>query len=154
MFLSGLWHGAAWSFVLWGLYHGLLLLVHALARPRLARLAALPGLGRVMSPLAWLLTLHLVVAGWVLFRAGSLATAGAMFAAIGEGPGGSIEPAQLGFIALFFAFVGLQGLARRYRLREHIDGDATTSLVFYAAVVAAILLLGKEGGGDFIYFQF
>ncbi len=154
MLLSGLWHGAAWSFVIWGLYHGLLLLVHALARPRLARLAALPGLRRIMPPLAWLLTLHLVIAGWVLFRARSLADAGQMFAGIGRALLQPITLAQSAFIALFFGFVGLQGLTRRYRVLDRINGDASLSLVFYAAVVAAILLLGKEGGGEFIYFQF
>ena len=40
------------------------------------------------------------------------------------------------------------------QLVDRINGDASLSLVFYAAVVAAILLLGKEGGGEFIYFQF
>lgn len=154
MFLSGLWHGAAWSFVVWGLFHGLLLLIHALARPRLAAMAVLPGLRDAMAPLSWLLTLHLVVAGWILFRAGSLADAGAMFAAIGGALGSEIAPAQLVFILGFFGFVGLSALARRFRVFERIHGDPGLSLAFYTAVVAAILLLGKEGGGDFIYFQF
>ncbi|WAS95273.1 MBOAT family O-acyltransferase [Nannocystis punicea] len=154
MLLSGLWHGAAWAFVVWGLYHGLLLLVHALARPRLARLAALPGLGRVMGPLAWFVTLHLVIAGWVLFRAPTLADAGRVFASIAYLAPGAAAPAQLGFIALFFGFVGLQALDRRHHLLARIHGDASLSLVFYAVVIVACILLGKEGGADFIYFQF
>ncbi|MBZ5710229.1 MBOAT family O-acyltransferase [Nannocystis pusilla] len=154
MLLSGLWHGAAWAFVVWGLYHGLLLLVHALARPRLARLAALPRFGRAMGPLAWFCTLHLVIAGWVLFRAHTLADAGRMFAAIGHLDPRALQPAHLGFLALFFGFVGVQALDRRHALLARIHGDSSLSLVFYAAVILACILLGKEGGGDFIYFQF
>jgi hypothetical protein len=37
---------------------------------------------------------------------------------------------------------------------DRIHGDTALTLVFYTAVIAAIALLGKEGGGDFIYFQF
>ncbi|MCY1061519.1 MBOAT family protein [Nannocystis sp. SCPEA4] len=154
MLLSGLWHGAAWAFVVWGLYHGLLLLVHSLARPHLARLAALPRFGRVMGPLAWFCTLHLVIAGWVLFRAHTLADAGRMFAAIGDLDARALAPAHLGFLALFFGFVGMQALDRRHTLLARIHGDPSLSLVFYAAVILACILLGKEGGGDFIYFQF
>jgi len=154
MLLSGLWHGAAWAFVVWGLYHGLLLLVHALARPRLARLAALPGLGGALGPLSWLFTLHLVIAGWVLFRARTLADAGSVFAAIGDLDATAVGSGQLVFVAAFFGFVGLQALDRRHRLLARINGDASLSLVFYAAVILACILLGKEGGGDFIYFQF
>jgi alginate O-acetyltransferase complex protein AlgI len=154
MLLSGLWHGAAWSFVIWGLYHGMLLLVHTLARPGLARLAALRGLGQALPLLGWLLTLHLVIAGWVLFRARSLADVGDLFVGLGHTFARPIAPGQAVFIALFFAFVALQWVARRYRVLDRINGDTSASMVFYAAVVAAILLLGKEGGGEFIYFQF
>ncbi len=58
MFLGGLWHGAGWTFVLWGVYHGLLLVVHSLSKDRwpLPRYAAVP------------LTFVAVVFGWVLFR--------------------------------------------------------------------------------------
>ena len=62
MVLVGLWHGAAWTFVLWGGYHGVgLVAEHALG-------------GRLRLPtwLRWLVTFHLVVLGWILFRATSL----------------------------------------------------------------------------------
>ena len=59
MVLGGLWHGAAWTFVLWGAYNGVALIVeHALG-------------GRVRAPgwLRWFVTFHLVVFGWIFFRA-------------------------------------------------------------------------------------
>ena len=66
--LCGLWHGAAWSFIAWGAYHGALLVIERL------------GLGRVLrclpAPLQHAYTLLLVVLGWVLFRTDSLLEAG------------------------------------------------------------------------------
>jgi len=68
MAVSGLWHGAAWHFVCWGLYHGVLLSLHRLYRerlkPRLKWLEALPRLYQVMCTL---LTFVLVTVGWGLF---------------------------------------------------------------------------------------
>jgi alginate O-acetyltransferase complex protein AlgI len=73
-FLCGLWHGAAWTFVIWGLLHGLFLVIERL------------GLGRVLSslpaPVRWAYTLLMVMVGWVFFRADSVASAWAMLQAM------------------------------------------------------------------------
>jgi hypothetical protein len=69
MLLAGLWHGAAWNFVIWGGLHGLFLVVHKQYR---RCLPPLPG------PLAHALTLLAVVLAWVPFRAGSTAATMAM----------------------------------------------------------------------------
>ena len=66
-FLCGLWHGAAWTFVAWGLFHGFFLVIE---RSPLGRL-----LDRLWRPVRHLLTLVVVVAGWVLFRSETLAEA-------------------------------------------------------------------------------
>src|SRR6185437_4340355 len=73
MLLAGLWHGAAWTFVVWGGLHGLGLAVnHVWAR-----------LGwHFPKPLGWVLTLLFVMAGWVLFRADSFTLAGSMLASM------------------------------------------------------------------------
>ena len=73
MVLGGLWHGAAWNFVLWGFYHGSLLCIHRYVSPSLDRLERALPLPRPV----WL-TLHLACMfamtcyGWLLFRATSL----------------------------------------------------------------------------------
>lgn len=87
MFLGGLWHGANWTFVVWGLWHGLLLVVHAVWR-RVAPFA-LP------RPLSVALTFVAVMMGWVVFRAASLDDAGTVFAGLFGFNG--IEP--LGFVS-------------------------------------------------------
>ena len=66
-FVTGLWHGASWSFIVWGLYHGVFLLIE---RAGLGK-----WLERVWSPIAHLYTLLVVMVGWVFFRTETL-TAG------------------------------------------------------------------------------
>jgi alginate O-acetyltransferase complex protein AlgI len=72
--LCGLWHGAAWTFVIWGLFHGLALIIE---RMRLLRI-----LGRIPRPFRHVYTLLLVMVGWVLFRAETLGQAGAFVQAM------------------------------------------------------------------------
>lgn len=67
-FLTGLWHGAAWTFVVWGMFHGMLLLVE--------RLGLRHVLDRTSAVVASCYTLLMVMVGWVLFRADSLPEAG------------------------------------------------------------------------------
>lgn len=79
--LTGLWHGAAWTFVLWGLYYAALLTGEKYLWGN--------ALERIPSPLRRVYALALINFGWVLFRAGSLGQAGAVIAAmLGFAPGG------------------------------------------------------------------
>jgi alginate O-acetyltransferase complex protein AlgI len=71
---SGLWHGAAWTFVLWGAYNGLFLM--------LDRLFLLRVLDRMPRVLANAITLLIIMVGWTVFRAGSLAQLGEFLSAM------------------------------------------------------------------------
>src|SRR5262249_52743328 len=71
--LMGLWHGAAWHYVAWGAYHGVLVTAHR------ALAGAWRGRGAVPAPLAWAPTFVLMNLGWLLFRAPSLAALGGYF---------------------------------------------------------------------------
>jgi alginate O-acetyltransferase complex protein AlgI len=66
--LGGLWHGANWTFIVWGLYHGCGLAVHRALNPYLNKIP-----GFVRNAGGWLVTLLFVMSGWTLFRATSLA---------------------------------------------------------------------------------
>lgn len=79
--LCGLWHGAAWTFVVWGGYHGLLLILE-----RVGLGAALARLPRLLQHAYALLA---VIVGWVLFRAASLAEAGQLLATMAGLRGGT-----------------------------------------------------------------
>jgi alginate O-acetyltransferase complex protein AlgI len=63
-FLCGLWHGAAYTFIVWGLYHGLLLVLERLGRHWFR--------GTVPAPIAWGYTIIAVMIGWIIFRSDSL----------------------------------------------------------------------------------
>ncbi len=87
MLLGGLWHGAAWTFVVWGFFHGLLISAsHRLGKIRgLAIFHDSPSRG--VQLFKWALTFYLVLVGWVLFRAQSLGAAAAMLGVMhGFGP--------------------------------------------------------------------
>ncbi len=81
MFLCGLWHGASWHFVLWGIYHGLLLIMYRYAslgleklKPYWTRFApdGMAWLKPFRDAVSVLVMLHLVIIGWILFRADSV----------------------------------------------------------------------------------
>lgn len=69
MLICGIWHGAAWTFILWGAYHGMLL---ALNRFFHERRASKPSVAAWLAGPKWLLTFGLVCLGWVIFRSQSL----------------------------------------------------------------------------------
>src|SRR5262249_41364545 len=70
--LCGLWHGASWNFVMWGLFHGLFLVIERVQ----ARLGTL----RALAPLKHAYTIVVVMVGWVLFRSDTMASAGTYLA--------------------------------------------------------------------------
>jgi len=110
MLLGGLWHGAAWTFVAWGAFHGLLLILNHGWRAIAARLGLQALSATAPARLAgWALTFLAVMLGWVLFRAdgfmtaarmyASLAGRGGTFAALMPGPEVWVELAALGLVA-------------------------------------------------------
>ena len=86
--LVGLWHGAAWTFVAWGAYHGLLLIAERLSSRRYIESAPRPALARGI-------TLLLVMLGWVLFRADDLPHAARFYAALAGQGSAALQPELL-----------------------------------------------------------
>ena len=72
MLLGGLWHGAAWTFVVWGAGHGIALCVHKLCKPWLDTIAST----RLTRFVSWLLTFSFVAFLWIFFRASTFQAAG------------------------------------------------------------------------------
>ncbi|MGE3818962.1 MAG: MBOAT family protein, partial [Isosphaeraceae bacterium] len=87
MIIGGLWHGAAWTFVLWGFYQGLLLVGHRMAQPWLDLVKPTDLVDRACwRALRVVVTFHLVCFGWLLFRAESMAQVGGMLQAMVQRP--------------------------------------------------------------------
>jgi alginate O-acetyltransferase complex protein AlgI len=157
MTLGGLWHGASWTFVVWGILHGLLLILHrafqsfADARPRLGWLLhTVPG-----TAVRVLVTFLAVSLCWVFFRAQSFGDALSIFEGLarkaGEGPPMSRwNVAVTALILLACYAVGRRNLWLRVadRLPAPVLGAG------YALLAALCLLLAPMSEKAFIYFQF
>ncbi len=154
MFVSGLWHGAAWNFVLWGMYHGVLLLVGALLgmHPRYRKLRERSG--ALGDGIAWLVTLHAVVFGWLMFRVDTLTQLVDFTADLAQIFDRAPHVGELLSIAAFFAFVSLSAIERRFRVLAWIHQSGGRALIFHTLLLVAMLLFGARNGPQFIYFQF
>jgi len=141
--LGGLWHGASWNFVLWGLLHGCLLTGHRLAQ------AYLPF--RVPTPAAQGITFLSVVFSWVLFRVETVGGAGAMFRAMLGVRG--FEMAKERILLLFMILAGGCGcflLPNTTELRPRLGRRA--ALLLGVLFVACLLSLSRPS--PFLYFRF
>ena len=157
MVLGGLWHGAAWTFVIWGVYQGALLIGHRLLEPTLKRLAPAGGVGATVWWVVRVLVMfQLACVGWMIFRAEDLAQLTGLLAALSRGfaMGDAalwLEPAAWLILPLF-AFQWLQEY--RKDLELILTWPAVLRTAVYVVLVFAIILLGEDGGSPFLYFQF
>ncbi len=153
--VSGLWHGANWTFVVWGLLNGLYFLP-VLLRRRLASAPAPAPDARWTDLPAIALTFALTLVAWVFFRAESLAHAADIFRAMA----GSFDLHALVFDALrvkllILAMVAVEWIQRRRAHPLEIDSLPTpVRWAGYYGLAAAILLFGTFRHTAFIYFQF
>jgi alginate O-acetyltransferase complex protein AlgI len=157
MTLGGLWHGSSWTFVFWGVLHGVFLVIHrafqqfSRGRPLLERLlCSLPG-----TLLRILLTFTCVAVGWVFFRATTLATALTLLGRVATSCSGLNTPIPrlsliytLLFIWVCHAVACWVPWRRLWRLPAPIQGFG------YAAALILAQVLAPDAGKAFIYFQF
>ncbi len=158
--LTGLWHGSAWNFVLWGLYYALLLMGEKFLWGKF--LEKLPAAVRHVYALV------LIIIGWVLFRSGSLAQVGQMVAAMfGAAPGGLWQPETAYYLHQFRWELLLaipaslpvkQVLEERLAVRK---GKGAQALLILGPKVLGFGLLGwsvvrllSSTFRSFLYFQF
>jgi hypothetical protein len=165
MGLGGLWHGAAWNFVIWGLYQGLLLCVNRLFaravdnRPVLRAWFDLPG-ARIIC---WAVTIYFVLLGWIIFRVTDLqdlliaVQAFVLFdgrwniSSLGLGVGSPIVAGLA--CALFVAFHLFSFFVMRWA--EVLDRMPEWLLPLVYIVLGALFFLGwPSENTQFIYFQF
>lgn len=148
MGLSGLWHGAGWTFILWGLYHGLLLYGYHLIgrggrwRPK----------GRPQTAVAWLLMAGFTVFGWFLFRAPSVSWISESLTNLTGGFAGDELLAAAGY-AVRMAFFGLPLLGLPL-LRRFFRNSLIMKAAYAAVAIVLIVLFAHGAGQDFIYFRF
>jgi alginate O-acetyltransferase complex protein AlgI len=145
MVLGGLWHGASWTFAAWGMWHGLLLVVHQ----------ALPAWDRRLpASQQRTLTFLLVTLGWVFFRARDLPHAAHWFAALAgvHGLGGPWDRDMLALLSLVvIGFAIVRWCPNSLELDLGGLGPIR-QLGLGAATAVAVVLMSH--GSKFLYFQF
>lgn len=147
MLLGGLWHGAAWTFLVWGAIHGAALVIE--------RAAGLARTGRGLIGI--IVTFHVVCLAWILFRSPDFATAWRYLA-------GFVTPGGDGFMLLtpFLAGLTLFGLALNALPPRGIERAASAlarlpspaAALVLAALFLVVEALRRPGVAPFIYFQF
>ena len=176
--VSGLWHGAALTFIAWGLLNGLYQAVSILLRPlrdRVFKLLHVPQKAWWLTALRVVITFSLTCLAWVLFRANSLTDAMAVYSSIF---GWIARLPELGLSGLLSAGGGL-GLGLRAlcmlgvfsvgmlfadwficekSLWERLNRGVALRYCVYFFLICAIIIFGSYGSGydpqDFVYFQF
>ena len=153
--LTGLWHGAAWNFLLWGLYFGILLLGEKFWWGK--------ALERAPSPLRHLYAMVIVVLGWVLFRCEGLSAVGsylgAMFGLSGAGWGQALY--FLRQYGVFLAVGAVASLPVKDALRAALQRRKAERAIQWGSALAGLGLLGlsflqliSSTANPFIYYRF
>jgi alginate O-acetyltransferase complex protein AlgI len=158
--VTGFWHGASWNFVIWGLWHGVFLIVERRKRIRGGVYHEMPFIAR------WLYMIMVVMIGWVLFRSPDLSYAmeylGVMF--------GAVRPEHVGFTVFWYFtpkiafYIGIAVIASIPWARicgERFAGLKENSAAIIAERTILVLLLGfsiimimTSTYNPFIYFRF
>ncbi len=160
--LSGLWHGANWNFVLWGGYHGALLVLWRFLSRRFPKLEGTTSLPLIVPQV--LLMLVLTNIGWLFFREQNPAY---LWQALCASPFG-VDPADWRMGGYFFAYAVLCSVplwlhafndhrwtaAEKWAVRENTPRWVLAQAATAGLLLIGILLLRSAVGSDFIYFQF
>ncbi|MDY2930677.1 MAG: MBOAT family O-acyltransferase [Muribaculaceae bacterium] len=152
--LSGLWHGANWTFVTWGIYHAILLIAYSLfiSKIKLPKSA-------ITSVIGALLTFAAATIGWIIFRSADINEAWGIISKIFSASLFDYVTTNKEHYLVYIAIMLVVEWV--YRKREHALSISGTGLlkykvarwaVYYLIVVVIILLAGPNG--TFIYFQF
>ncbi|TWT93218.1 MBOAT family O-acyltransferase [Stieleria varia] len=149
MVLGGLWHGAAWTFVLWGVLHGIALSVE---RRFAGRKPSRPS--RLRQIAGWCVTLCVVLLGWILFRSPDLTSAMQVVAQLFAFDGGIAWYPPLVLLALGCMVAEHVAWRTRLRLAMRLPITAWYSPVATTVMIWALVLYFPREFRPFVYFQF
>ena len=163
--LSGLWHGANWTFLAWGALHGLYIVSGAITAAWRRRFYATAVMQRIAWSHRWIhafVTFHLVLIAWVFFRADSLREAGYVLSHLLRGF--TMADFRAAVLTDYFAvsvvmiaiMEGVHLIERHKQMRRFLDDRPV--IVRWAFYYALLLLIANFGMFhsplEFIYFQF
>jgi D-alanyl-lipoteichoic acid acyltransferase DltB (MBOAT superfamily) len=156
MLLGGLWHGASWTFVAWGLYQGAILCLFRLLNVS----DRIPGDGwRAVMHRAWrmLLMFHLTCAGWLLFRADSFQTLARMCRLIANDM--TVTPLVLATLVMIAFYCSLMFVLEYLLEGEHkpirlLGAGWQVRAPVYGYLLLMLVIFRSSENHEFIYFQF
>lgn len=153
---TGLWHGASFSFIVWGLWHGLFLVIERLGFKKV--------LDKLPKFIGWIYTMLVVLVGWVFFRADTLSAAmkylGEMFSFTGGVSNGMAQFDNLSFIITAIALVLCTPVYQLVKGKlEKTEVGKKAAFVIGAVLatglfILSVIFLTGSGYNPFIYFRF
>jgi len=156
MLLGGFWHGANWTFIIWGAWHGGILAIE--------KALGVDTKGEDLNIFKWMLTLLLVMIGWVIFRADSMTSAFTLYSAMFSNNGfelsttysHSITSLQLSMLVIAFFIIVVRGLLGKYNVLKAVQTKFSAGLatVVLPLFVLSIFKLSAQSYSAFLYFQF
>lgn len=155
-FVTGLWHGASWNFIVWGLFHGLFLIIERIGFNRT--------LAKLWTPLQHLYTIFVVLIGWVYFRAPDLKFANQYIIKMFDCTVGNISILykinffKIGYDTFFFGFLAILFSIPIYKHFDNILNKRifliVRPLVFILLLLICIVYIAADSYNPFIYFKF
>lgn len=154
-FIMGLWHGAGWNFIAWGIYHAAFICLYRIISP-------LKTIEDKLPYVSWVITLLAVMAGWIFFRAETLSVSLQMF-------GKLVSPLQYNLLEhhltsefYFVALILTLAMCASYFIKKYYESikenlsSAVISFIFftYSLSITLSLLIYLKPIKQFIYFQF
>jgi alginate O-acetyltransferase complex protein AlgI len=159
--ISGLWHGAKYTFILWGCLQGIFLIVNTISkkpRKRLLKRLNIPGDNPLLAIADVLVTIAIIMFSWIFFRAENIGQAFGYISGIFSASAFSIPGILPHYIILiviaFFFYIEWQGRKYEYAIANFtIIFPGTVRWIFYFLIISVIFFFaGKEQ--QFIYFKF
>ncbi len=149
MLLGGLWHGANWTFIVWGAFQGVLLVIYRAVAPNLSRSLRSP----VARACHMFLFFHLICIGWVFFRASSLSECWVIAQAFARPP--QLNLGEVARLVLVLPLIVVE-------IAQYVSGDQRFILhlpwpirsLVYVGLYLALIVFGSWSREGFIYFQF
>lgn len=158
MLIGGLWHGANYTFIVWGALHGTALAIEhgalSLKRSFNNYIPAANVIGIAGKGVSWVYTMTVVLIGWVIFRATDLQSAGYVLKAMVKGlPSFSEIPIGFAILVVVFFLIHIPVEKLLERLR---DKEVSTHWCYLISgwLLAVSIIMSAEDAAPFIYFQF
>lgn len=144
MLIAGIWHGANMTFVIWGLLHGLYIVVYDFSHKQLSSF--------IPKPLSIFITFHFVLLGWIFFRSETVTKA---FYIIQKIFSFDLNLVEFSNVYVYMAvFVLLMTLRRYFKAEEILSKNIFVNWVFIWLGLISVLAFGSLAKTDFIYFDF